>query len=999
MRSRLIVKLMPSKCCFIYGFILALRIAQCGYAEEGAISDEDREFFEKKIRPILVTHCYECHAEDSKELGGKLLLDTRHGMLKGGESGPAVIATKPDESIIIQALRYESFEMPPDKPLSEAIINDFVSWVRRGAPDPRSEASQAVTADPLDPESLWSFYPRIRAEIPQVDSVDWPRDPIDNFILSKLKEKGIEPSQDASARTLIRRLYYDLIGLPPTLDEVQAFQADYEQSGSQATERLVDDLLNRSQFGERWGRHWLDVARYGESNGDDGLGRNASFPHAWRYRDYVIDALNADMPYDQFLTEQIAGDLLPASTAEQRNRQLIATGFLAIGSKPAAAMNNNFAMDIVDDQINAVCTAVTGLSVACARCHDHKHDPISTRDYYALAGIFKSTETLYGVAANEKLTAPPTQLLPLRDELSEPQTKSDLRKNLKFREEYDAKVSQLQPVIHERLNHEPKTLKLGGEAQFSEDGFAAVKTATLSGQFPEVTQSYSVSLWFKNETDNSARPITAYLFSHAKLGDKTIPGDHLGIGGNYDKSRSGKLFVFNGNQQKKSIAGTTVIEEGTWNHVVLVRSQEQVKLYLNGILELEGKLPSTFGETLDFCIANRSENFAPLVGNLTDFALFTRSLNEDEVSSLHAASGQPRGTSPPYGLAMGVREKQKLEDCKVHINGDVGKLGPVVKRGLPTAYQQVSFSAESSFPRSVNIPDQASGRLQLAQWLTHPDHPQTARVFVNRVWLHLFGKGIVNTPDDFGVYGSRPTHPELLDYLASRLVEDEWSLKRLIRSIVLSRTYQLDSAASPHVIESDPENVYFGRHSRRRLDAESMRDSILKVCQQLNTDRPVGSDIDETDALINWPPGNSTNYHQPSRYRSVYLCMLRHAPPPELAAFDLPDGVEITGKRNVTTLPTQSLFLLNNSFVITQSHSLAEELLANAELSSVQRVKRVFRHVLARDPSESELSRAIGFMSQMQTQLKHNAETDSEEASLASLIQALMTTNEFRYVD
>jgi hypothetical protein len=970
------------------GLILVLTLASFGYADENVISAEDRAFFEKKIRPVLVKHCYECHAEDSKELGGKLLLDSRSGMLKGGESGPSVIAEKPDESIIIQALRYDSFEMPPEEPLSEAVINDFVYWVSQGAPDPRVKEIQKVEIEPLDPETLWSFYPRKQPETPEVKLKDWSRDPLDDFILSKLEKAELQPTNDASPRTLIRRLYNDLIGLPPTIEQVSNFETDYQQSGKQATERLVDELLNRPQFGERWGRHWLDVARYGESNGNDGLGRNATFPHAWRYRDYVIDAINEDRPYDQFITEQIAGDLLPATTAEQRNRQLIATGFLAIGSKPALAMNKNFAMDIVDDQINAVSTAIMGLSVACARCHDHKHDPIPTKDYYALAGIFSNTESLYGLAGNEKLTASPTELHSLRSEWN-PQDKvaSDLRKGLKFSTEYDQTVADLKPDIHERLIEKPEQLKVESDVKYSEKTFAEVKTATLSGHFPSVSKTYSVSLWFKNETNNSERPITAYLFSHAKLGDKTIPGDHLGIGGNHDKNRTGKLFVFNGNKLKKSIAGSTVIEKGTWNHVILVRNENQIRVHLNGVLELEGELSAGFGETLDFCVANRSENFAPLVGNIADFSLFTRALSPEEIVKLHTASGQPKGTSPPYGLAMGVREKQKIENCKVHINGDIGKLGPLVERGTLTAYEQVSFGPQQSFPQAISISEKTSGRLELSQWLTHPEHPQTARVLVNRVWLHLFGRGIVSTPDDFGVYGARPTHPELLDHLSNRIIDEGWSLKRFIRSIVLSRTYQLDSAANESLVHTDPENTLYGRHSRRRLDAESLRDSILQASGNLNLSRPVGSEIDEIDALINKPDDIEITLHQPSLHRSIYLSLLRHSPPPELAAFDLPDGVTIVGQRDETTLPTQSLFLFNNPFVVSQSEALAKKILAQAELNEHQRISKVFQQVLTREPSKYELEQAIQFVG------------DSPDEVWTSLVQALLATNEFRYID
>ncbi|NQV27484.1 MAG: DUF1549 domain-containing protein, partial [Rhodopirellula sp.] len=362
-------------------------------ARDKTVSPEDRAFFENKIRPVLVKHCYKCHSADSEEVGGKLLLDTRDGLLSGGESGPAVVAGKPDDSRIVQALRYDGIEMPPEQPLPESVINDFVKWIQRGAADPRSPVARPADTTPDKSATtantgngkppLWSLQPRSRPAIPDVKDQDWPHDPVDRFVLAQLEAVDIAPTHDADPRTLIRRLYFDLIGLPPAMNAVENFTAEYALDREMAVQTLVDHLLARPQFGERWGRHWLDVARYGESNGNDGLGRNPTFPHAWRYRDYVIDAFNNDVPYDRFLTEQIAGDLLASETPAERDRFLIATGFLAMASKPAKAMNTNFEMDVVADQIEVIGTGIMGISVACARCHDHKFDPIPTRDYYA----------------------------------------------------------------------------------------------------------------------------------------------------------------------------------------------------------------------------------------------------------------------------------------------------------------------------------------------------------------------------------------------------------------------------------------------------------------------------------------------------------------------------------------------------------------------------------------------------------------------------------------
>jgi len=603
-------------------------------------------------------------------------------------------------------------------------------------------------------------------------------------VLARIESAGLSPAVDASSTTLVRRLYYDLIGLPPSMDQVERFAAARETHGQAAVEQLVDELLQSHHFGERWGRHWLDVARYAESNGNDGLGRNPTFPHAWRYRDYVIAAFNRDVPYNRFLTEQIAGDLLPSDSPESRDQHLIATGFLALTAKPAKAMNTNFAMDVVADQIDVIGSGIMGISVACARCHDHKFDPIPTRDYYALAGILTSTETMWGIAANEGLTAPTTDL--------------------------------------HVLNAAPQTLP--------PDGFVETVLVLES---------------------STGKP-------------KAIP-------------------------------------KPKW----------------------------------------------------------------------------PAGTP----LAMGVRDVKEPADCKININGDAKKLGEIAPRGFLSACQTEAI-------QSLNVDPQQSGRLQLAQWMTHDTHPLTARVMVNRIWLHLFGEGIVRTPDDFGIYGERPTHPLLLDHLANRFIDGGWSIKRLIRTIVLSRTYQLSSTPSGDSADQDAENRLLSRHQRRRLDAESLRDSMLAVSQQLNPAPADGSIIRHRDILVNL----AGNLHEPSQRRSVYLCYLRSSPPPELAAFDIPDFTKVTGHRDISTVPGQALHLFNNPFVIAQAEHFAR-LIESSSQDDRERIRGAFRRALHREPSQSEMKRALELIQSTESAL------NDDHKAWCSLCQALLITNEFRYVD
>jgi len=763
-------------------------------------STADVSFFENKIRPVLVKHCYECHAAGADEIGGKLLLDSRDGVLTGGESGPALVAGKPEKSLLVQALRYDGLEMPPDAPLPASVVADFEQWIRRGAADPRTAKPSAIDKDKVaandaTTEKLWSLEPVQKPALPKVRDAAWARDPLDRFVLARIEAASLRPTRDAEPRTLVRRLHYDLVGLPPTIDEVEAFAADYERRGPEAVADCVDKLLTSRQFGEHWGRYWLDVARYGESNGNDGLSRNPTFPHAWRYRDYVIAAWNDDLPLDRFITEQIAGDLLPAASPEEGDRQLVATGFLALGAKPAKAMNTNFAMDVVADQLDAVGRGLLGLSIGCARCHDHKFDPIPTRDYYALAGIFASTETMWGTAANEGLTAPSTDLHVL----------------------------------------------------------AKAKPAAVPPGFVE----------------------TVILTDSATGKPKAIP-----------KSK--------------------------W----------------------------------------------------------------------------PKGTA----LAMGVRDVKKPADAKIHIKGEGASLGEVVPRGFLSAVALAdandSKAKDAKTADVTKIDPTQSGRLQLAQWIVHPGNPLTSRVFVNRLWQQMFGEGIVRSPDDFGQYGERPSDPALLDHLATRFQADGQSMKRMIRAIALSRTYQLAVDAEPALLDADPQNLLFARHHRRRLSAEALRDGMLAASGRLNRTPGEGSLVAHRDILVN----KAGNLHQPSDRRSVYLCYLRSSPPPELAAFDLPEFTVVTGRRDESTVPGQALHLYNSPFVVAQAEHFAARVMNEAS-DPVGRIRTAWRSAYGRDPGDDERRGAEEFVARAESELQ------SAGKAWFSLCQALLASNEFRYVD
>ncbi|MFM7150292.1 MAG: DUF1549 domain-containing protein, partial [Gemmataceae bacterium] len=614
-------------------------------------SAEGIAFFEKHIRPVLVAECFSCHStEKGNKIRGGLALDTREGMRKGGDTGAILVPGQPGRSPILQALRHASpkLAMPPKKKLSEDVVANFERWIRMGAPDPRGEALASAPKHEIDIEkgrSFWAFQPPRKTAPPVVKNTAWPRNDVDKFLLASLEARGLSPVGDADRHTLIRRVTFDLIGLPPTREEVEAFVKD-PSPDAEALAKVVDRLLEKPQFGERWGRHWLDVARYAETSGKQ---VNFNYPHAWRYRDWVIASFNADKPYDRFIQEQLAGDLLPARDARERASQQVATGFLAIGSKPHNERNaRQFEMDVVDEQIDATTQAFMGLTVACARCHDHKFDPISMKDYYALAGIFRSTQACYGTIPLIQ-NAHPSSLIALAPESGQPASLAPLT---------DGERTQIQRQI-DRLKEQREELRKDGKLFGSPQGiFTTARMATLQSRL----DSY--------ETDGT-----------------------------------------------------------------------------------------------------------------------------------------------PKLQAMGVRERTFPRNSPIYARGEVDKAGETVPRGM---VQVVSLTPAPTIQKG-------SGRKELAEWIASADNPLTARVMANRTWLWLFGQGIVGSPDNFGSTGRSPSHPELLDHLAIWFTENGWSVKKLVRHLVLSRAYQLASTHSEANFEVDPDNTLLWRMSKRRLEAEAIR--------------------------------------------------------------------------------------------------------------------------------------------------------------------------------
>jgi hypothetical protein len=810
-------------------------------AKEAPDDPKAVEFFEAKIRPVLVAHCYQCHSDKEGKQEGGLSLDSRRAIREGGDRGAAVVPGDPEASLLLTAISHTDpdLKMPPRKQkLPDAVVKDFETWIKLGAADPRVDGPKAATSG-IDIEAgrkFWSFRKPLPQAVPTPKNAAWAKGDIDRFVLEKLEETQLAPSHDADAATLLRRLHFDLVGLPPSPVALSNFESAVNSSGLDAAlASEVDALLASPQFGERWGRHWLDVARFAESSGKEA---NVSFPYAFRYRDYVIDAVNADLPFDRFLVEQIAGDLLPYGNDVERARLLIATGFLALGPKNLDEANaKQFAADLIDEQIDTVTRAVMANSVACARCHDHKFDPYSMQDYYALAGIFVSTKTYFGtfVSPTNRLAGDP---LPLP-------------------------LGANQPIFHASISAE-KVAKLKADLakmkKEQEEGMAKALAAAIKGEDPSKYFTLTDAL---------------------------------------------RIFWSSGG--------------------------------------IEGQLEKV----------------------------------DDEGKALP--------------LAMGVLDADKIVDAPFLERGDVKKVGERVSRAFPQVIE---------LPDVGSIPADRSGRLEFARWLTHPDHPLTARVMVNRIWRHLFGAGIVKTVDNFGFSGDPPSHPELLDYLALKFTAQGWSVKGIVRELVLSRAYRQSSDYRADAFRADPENRLLWRAAKRRLDAEQIRDAMLAASGEIDLSRPAGSLVarvigDRPISLIGLDPKIPSDLDA-SVHRSVYLPVIRDRLPDVLDLFDFAEPSLVTGDRETTNVPVQALYLMNSPFVQTRATGLADRLLREAA-SDEERIRRAFVLCLSRPPDAEEMKLAAAFF-------QRKADVSGDEASrerqlLAAYCQALLATAEFRVLD
>ena len=839
---------------FVAAVSLTSADARAGDDDTGA---RGVRFFEEKIRPVLTSRCYGCHsakARSGNRLKGKLLLDTRAGIRTGGESGPAIVPGKPDDSLLIAALRYESFKMPPKEQLPAKVIADFVTWVKLGAPDPRDGKSNSGQAQGLaEARRRWPYRPVQRPRVPKRHKhSDWARTDLDRLVLAVVEAQGLAPSPDADRRTLIRRATYDLIGLPPTPGEVEQFLADRERG---AFGRVVNRLLDSPDFGVRWGRHWLDNVRYSLDDPTCAANKNENFSIS-AYRDWVIRSFNRDLPYDEFVRLQVAGDLLPIDRPGSLNPDgLTATGIWGLAHLVEGNDKEKVLADCIDEQIDVLGRTFMGLTISCARCHDHKFDPISQRDYYALAGIFYSSH-MFSFQGSARL----------RRRLQQPLVSDELA----------ASSLKVQLSVLEGLESSVKALdkKLG-------------KTRDLI-----LVRCQLASLRKKrdSERDGKQREELAKAIAESEASEQALLADQKKNGWTFDADE-------------------------------LVRRDR---------------------------LAAERDRLKPQVSSIV-----TRMVMRD-------------------GPVPGTRHRH-IGDAPLFIRGNHLDLGPLVPRGFP----RVLAGPAEAVPQFSG-----SGRLQLARWLTRPDHPLTARVMVNRVWHQLFGVGIVETPSNFGRLGRPPTHPQVLDWLAAGFVESGWSIKSLVRQIMTSSVYRQISMSSADGRRLDPRNRWLSRMNRKRLDAESLKDTL------------------------SWHEGQvqrATSEDWGASRRSLFAAPTRSAPDPFLGLFDGPDPHLVVPRRVDSTSAPQALFMMNNPKVQATAKSVVAKLLHTGG-NERSLIDAMYRALLGRPASSTDLRLAAQALRESRELHRRLSDAGQKgdvgrETAWEDLCMILLCGNEFIYID
>lgn len=925
------------------------------------VTADPAEFFEKRIRPLLIEHCTECHGADKQK--GSLRLDHRAGWKAGGDSGPSIIPGKIEESLLWKVVSYEDrdLKMPPKKKLSAAALEDLKTWIASGAHDPRDDAPNTKnnSSSPKADGSFWSFQLPV-AKLPgPIKQSAWPRNAIDHFILSRLEAEKLKPAADADAATFSRRLSFDLTGLPPK---------DVVSTAPDQLEAVVDSLLASPAFAERWASHFMDMTRFAESSGG---GRSLPFKDAWRFRDYLLESIQANVPVDHMIKQMLAGDLLPAKNAAERRQNLTATGFLALGPTNYEEQDKQMLrMDIVDEQLDTIGKSFMGMTIGCARCHDHKFDPIPTRDYYALAGIMRSTRTLKNYTDNvahwidsplpfegdeeTKMQVKEKQVGQLTQEIAS--LKDALRDvgGLTLRKRKTLTPEDLPGVVVDDTEAQKvgewKSSRryppfIGGGYVHDDNLGRGEKTISFTPKIP-VAGRYEVRVAFSGGPGRAER-IPATIF-HAD-------GEELVYFKQATENFEGLQFIS---------LGTFRFETTGQNFVMLSNAGAEGYVTVDALqfIPAEADMPA-----MPSPIASQEEK--ELKGRLAELQKQLKALQKE---------------GPTRQEAMTVAEDEKPEDARIHVRGNIRNLGAPVPRG----FIQVAHRGPGPI-----IPAQQSGRLQLAEWLTSRQHPLTARVFVNRVWHWIFGAGLVRSTDNFGVTGELPSHPELLDHLAIRFMEDGWSLKRLVKEMVMSHTYRMSSEGE--ISTTDPDNRLLSRMNRKRMDAECLRDAMLAAADSMDT-RWAGPNVGDAKAVdSNDTKVQNLEYGYPfnDTRRSVYTAAFRNVRHPLFEVFDFADINQPIAQRTTSTVATQALYLMNHPQVIELARTAA---LGSLKVTSIEEgIQKAYRSSLNRLATPQEISIAKDYL---EASISGNATHDERRDAWARLIQTLWATPEFRFL-
>jgi cytochrome c553 len=1112
---------------------------------------EGLEFFERKVRPVLVQHCYSCHSAKAKKLRGGLRLDSREGLLAGGDNGSSLVPGQPNRSRFIEAIGYKNVElqMPPRGKLPEAAIADLTAWVKMGAPWPK----QQTTTEPGTSKAGFDLAQRKRdhwawrsihaPSVPTVRNASWPRDAADRFILARLEDKGLSPAPAADRRTLLRRLYFDLIGLPPTPEDVEAFLHD---RSADAVEKVVDRLLGSAHFGERWGRHWLDLMRYGETRGHE---FDYPIPNAYQYRDYVIRALNADVPYNQFVVEHLAGDVLakPRLHPQQGfNESILGTGFWFLGEEVHSPVDiRQDQADRFDNKVDVLTKAFLGLTVACARCHDHKFDAISTKDYYALFGFLQSSHyRLARFDSMEHNRRVATELTELREKSRVAIRKAladSLRPGVERLADYllAAREAILSPaeatprrrediarahkldaalldrwVTHLQAANREENDPLHVWAKLATDPSAKDARSLLEGwrKRAEITANNGTQLiidygqcqaedWLTDGfafgsgpvrpgelriRGDAAKPILRFSEYGAAEKDPTwdvlklSPGTENDPGALAGAVRAGRTlrtptFALTSGKVFYLVKGSGFVYAAVGAHVMIagplhgqliraVNNGDRFQWIAHDLSAYQGQrihLEFTPTGSGDFAVAQvvQGANPPPLLerpnallcqaladaGSLETLAEAYQRLFLDTVGKLTTDRTVGQAFQPDRrrenvrleSLTYEAADRARLANWLVSHAALFGLTEPANDQARAFLIQQsrlqarirsesrlcvamIDGSPENEYvfirgshkapgetvPRRFlealtpnlerRTPNLGSGRLELARQMTDPAiDPFLPRVLVNRIWHHLFGRGIVASTDNFGFLGERPTHPELLDHLADRFVKEGWSVKKLIRALVLSSAYRMSSQPDESVDRADPDDVLLHRMRMRRLEGEAIRDAMLVVSGRLS-DRLYGPPVPVH--LTAFQDGRGRPASGPADgdgRRSLYLSVRRNFLSPFLLAFDTPSPFSTVGRRTVSNVPAQSLILLNDPFVHGQAQLWARRVLARPG-SPRERIVRMYESAFTRSPTETEMTACLVFL---QHQPAARARGADDPAVWTDLAHVLFNVKEFIFLN